>query len=149
MPILRTAGALMLLAVAVPAGLRAQAPPPPPERVNPASLRGDRWQITRADGEILWDLRLVRLDGDRLVVSMRDSVVGVKVAEIDEIRLLKKSDLTLGAGGGGGMAALMGTDDEIYDFKPLEFGDRLRAVQKLLLYHPPADGTALNPKPRR
>lgn len=135
--------ALVLAALAI----AARATPPvaaqaTPTTVNPAALRGDRWQITRADGEILWDLRLVKLDGESLVISLRDSIVTVQVAEIDEIRLIKKSSLTLGEGGGGGMAALMGTDDEIYDFKPLEFADRLRAVQKLLLYHPPGGSAA-------
>jgi hypothetical protein len=127
------------------AGLAAaQDAPPSSTQVNPASLRGDRWQITLADGTILWDLRLVRLDGDRLVVTLRDSTETVKVGDIDEIRLLKKSEFALGTGGGGAMAALMGADDEIYDFKPLEFGDRLRAVQRLLVHHPPA---AAAPKP--
>jgi hypothetical protein len=138
--------AALLLAAPAARPLAAQAAP---SGVDPATLRGDRWQITRKDGEILWDLRLVRLDGEQLIVSMRDSTASVQVAEIDEIRLLKKSDLTLGAGGGGGMAALMGTDDEIYDFKPLEFIDRLRTVQKLLVYHPPAGAAPAEANPRR
>ncbi len=136
--------ALAAVLLAAPTLATAQREAPTPEKVNPASLRGDRWQITLADGTILWDLRLVRLDGEQLVITMRDSTQTVKVGEIDEIRLLKKSDFQLGAAAGGAMAALMGADDEVYDFKPLEFGDRLRAVQKLLVYHPPAAGT---PKP--
>lgn len=140
---------LLLAALAMgPAALAAQSPDSG-ERVNPASLRGDRWQITLADATILWDLRLVKLDGDQLQVTMRDSLVTVRVAEIDEIRLLRKSDFTLGTGGGGAMAALMGADDEVYDFKPLEFADRLRAVQKLLTYHPPAAAGAPAPGSRR
>jgi hypothetical protein len=42
------------------------------------------------------------------------------------------------------MAALMGSDDEVYDLTPLEFPDRLRAVQKIFLYHPP-DSTTTGP----
>ena len=34
------------------------------------------------------------------------------------------------------MSALTGGDDEVYDLTPLEFPDRLRAVQKILLYNP-------------
>jgi hypothetical protein len=36
------------------------------------------------------------------------------------------------------MNALMGSDDEVYDLSPLEFTDRVRTVQKILLMHPPA-----------
>lgn len=140
---------LLLAALTLgPSAVAAQAPEAA-DRVNPASLRGDRWQITLADATILWDLRLVKLEGDQLQVTLRDSLVTVRVAEIDEIRLLKKSDFTLGTAGGGAMAALMGADDEVYDFKPLEFADRLRAVQKLLTYHPPAPTVAPTPGSRR
>jgi hypothetical protein len=34
------------------------------------------------------------------------------------------------------MNALIGGDDEVYDLTPLEFADRLRAVQKIFLYYP-------------
>ena len=36
------------------------------------------------------------------------------------------------------MAALTGADDEVYDLTLLEFADRVRAVQKIFLLHPPA-----------
>ncbi len=42
------------------------------------------------------------------------------------------------------MAALMGADDEVYDLTPLEFAERVRAVQRILLYHPP-DTSAAGP----
>jgi hypothetical protein len=47
---------------------------------------------------------------------------------------------------GGAMPALMGSDDEVYDLSPLEFADRLRAVQKIFLYHPP-EGAPPGPRP--
>ena len=34
------------------------------------------------------------------------------------------------------MNALVGADDEVYDLTPLDFADRLRTVQKILLLHP-------------
>ena len=34
------------------------------------------------------------------------------------------------------MSALVGADDEVYDLTPLDFADRLRAVQKILSLHP-------------
>jgi hypothetical protein len=42
----------------------------------------------------------------------------------------------LGAGAAGAMGALTGSDDEIYDLTPLEFAERIRAIQKIFVYHP-------------
>jgi hypothetical protein len=99
-----------------------------------------RWQVTLDDERYVWDIRLVRLDGDSLVVRQSDSLVSVPVAHINEIRLIRKSEVHVGAGGPGGgagaMSALVGADDEVYDLTPLEFGDRLRTIQKILLLHP-------------
>lgn len=100
----------------------------------------DRWQVGLDDERYVWDIRLVRLDGDSLVVRQSDSLVNVPVAHINEIRLIRKSEVQIGAGGPGGaagaMSALVGADDEVYDLTPLEFGDRLRTIQKILLLHP-------------
>jgi hypothetical protein len=100
----------------------------------------DRWQVTLDDERYVWDIRLVRLDGDSLVVRQSDSLVSVPVAHINEIRLIRKSEVHVGAGGAAGgagaMSALIGGDDEVYDLTPLEFGDRLRTIQKILLLHP-------------
>jgi hypothetical protein len=101
----------------------------------------DRWQVTLGDGQMLWDVRLVKLAGDSLQVRRGDSLAVVAVAKITELRLIKKSEMQLG-GPGGAMPALMGTDDEVYDLTPLEFPDRLRAVQKIFLYHPPGPATS-------
>ena len=98
----------------------------------------DRWQLTLADGTYLWDVRLVRLDGDSIHVRGRDSTAAVSVGQVNELRLIRKSEMQLGTPGGA-MAALTGADDEVYDLTPLEFADRLRAVQKIFLYHPPAE----------
>jgi hypothetical protein len=104
----------------------------------------DRWQVTYDTGQILWDVRLVKLAGDSLQVRRGDSLAVVPVGKITELRLIKKSEMELGAPGGGAMAALMGSDDEVYDLTPLEFSDRLRVVQKIFLYHPP-DSAAAQP----
>ncbi|MGH7518886.1 MAG: hypothetical protein ACREOC_15720 [Gemmatimonadales bacterium] len=96
----------------------------------------DRWQLTLADGSYLWDVRLVKLEGDSIHTRRGDSVAVVSVAQVNELRLIRKSEMQLGAPGGA-MAALIGADDEVYDLTPLEFADRLRAVQKIFLYHPP------------
>ena len=105
-----------------------------------ARAQDDRWQVTLDDERYVWDIRLVRLEGDSLVVRQSDSLVSVPVAHINEIRLIRKSEVHVGAGGAGGgagaMSALVGGDDEVYDLTPLEFGDRLRTIQKILLLHP-------------
>jgi hypothetical protein len=105
-----------------------------------ARAQDDRWQVTLDDEHYVWDIRLVRLDGDSLVVRQSDSLVSVPVVHINEIRLIRKSEIHVGAGEGGGgagaMSALVGGDDEVYDLTPLEFADRLRTIQKILLLHP-------------
>ena len=103
-----------------------------------ARAQDDRWQVTLDDERYVWDIRLVRLDGDSLMVRQSDSLVAVPVAHINEIRLIRKSEMQLGGEGAaaGAMNALVGGDDEIYDLTPLDFADRLRTVQKILLLHP-------------
>lgn len=100
-----------------------------------AAQQDDRWQITLDQDRYLWDVRLVRLDGDSLVVRQADSSLSVPVERITEIRLIRKSEMQLGDGAAA-MSALTGRDDEVYDFTPLEFAERVRAIQKLFLYYP-------------
>jgi hypothetical protein len=101
------------------------------------SKSDDRWQITLEDGGIVWDVRLKQLVDDRLEVTQSDSVVAVKVGEIREMRRFRKSDMQIGEGTtAGAMAALTGVDDEVFDFGPLDFGARMRAVQQILLQRP-------------
>src|SRR5688572_15393423 len=102
-----------------------------------AQEQDERWQVTLDDREYVWDIRLVRLDGDSLIVRQADTLRSLPVEDITEIRLIRKSEIQLGDGAGAGvMSALTGGDDEIYDLTPLEFADRLRVVQKIFLYHP-------------
>jgi hypothetical protein len=104
---------------------------------GPLAAQDDRWQVTLDNEQYVWDIRLVKLDGDSLVVRQSDSLLRVPVAQIKELRLIRKSEVDLGAGGAGGaMNALVGGDDEVYDMSPLDFADRLRTVQKILLLHP-------------
>lgn len=99
----------------------------------------DRWQITVESGEYIWDIRLVRLTGDSLVYRQADSLHSVGVQQIKEMRLIRKTTMRLGEGegGGGALSALTGADDEVYDFQTLDYGARLRAIQQILLVHPP------------
>lgn len=100
-----------------------------------AAQEDNRWQITLDQDRYVWDVRLVRLDGDSLVVRQADSSLSVPVDRITEIRLIRKSEMRLGDGAAA-MSALTGRDDEVYDLTPLEFAERVRAIQKIFLYHP-------------
>lgn len=101
------------------------------------AAQSDRWQVALDNGQYVWDVQLVRLDGDSLVVTQSDSLLRVPVEHITEIRLIRKTEVE-GPNTAGAMNALTGGDDEIYDLAPLEYADRLRTVQKILLYHPTA-----------
>jgi hypothetical protein len=103
-----------------------------------AAAQDDRWQVALDDDRYVWDIRLVRLNGDSLVVRQADSLVHVPVAHVNELRLIRKSEVRLDGGGttAGAKSALVGGDDEVYDLTPLDFADRLRTVQKILLLHP-------------
>jgi len=104
---------------------------------QPLVAQDDRWQITLDNDQYVWDIRLVRLDGDSLVVRQSDSLVPVPVARIKELRLIRKTEVELGGNdAAGAMNALVGGDDEVYDLTTLEFADRLKTVQKILLMHP-------------
>jgi hypothetical protein len=98
---------------------------------------GDRWQITLVNGDYLWDLRLVELKGDTIIFKQADTLGLVTVERVSEIRLIRKVEYQLGDPNGA-MTALTGSGDEIYDFAPLDFPDKLRAVQQIFLLHPPS-----------
>lgn len=104
-----------------------------------AQGHGDRWQVTTESGEYLWDIRLVRLGGDTLFFQQADTLGAVRVAQIGELRLIRK---TLVHAEGTDrqaetMAALMGGSDEVFDLRTLDFAARLQAIRQLLLLHPP------------
>jgi len=109
---------------------------PPLHAQQDGRAERERWQVT-LDGELyVWDIGLVRLDGDSLVIRQADTLARLPVEHITEIRLIRASRMDLGDGGAAAMSALTGGDDEIYDLTTLEFADRIRAIQKLLVSHP-------------
>ncbi len=97
----------------------------------------ERWQITLGPDQHVWDVGLVRFIGDILVFRQADTLGGVTLGRIQELRLLRATEVHLGAGVSTGViGALMGTDDEVYDLTPLDFAERLRAVRQIFLMHP-------------
>jgi hypothetical protein len=132
---MRVSALLVVAVLTAPPALCAQS-------AQTAQRAGDRerWQVSLDDGRILWDVRLVQLAGESLSVTRPDSLATVSLKHVTELRLIKKSEVQLGTGGGA-FNALVGGDDEVYDLTPLEFADRVKAVQKILLYHP-SEGAA-------
>ncbi|MFL5515656.1 MAG: hypothetical protein ACJ8DJ_05835 [Gemmatimonadales bacterium] len=125
---LRLISVALLAALFVPGSrLHAQQDAPHPR---------ERWQVTLEGEHYVWDIGLVRLDGDSLVVRQADTLARLPVEHITEIRLIQSSTVDLGAGAAGAMSALTGADDEIYDFTTLEFAERIRTIQKILVNHP-------------
>jgi hypothetical protein len=85
--------ALLLSALAlVPGAIRAQDTPKPSD---------DRWQIGLENGQYIWDIRLVRLQGDTLVFRQADTLGTVSVQQIGELRLIQKSTMRIGQGAAG------------------------------------------------
>lgn len=98
------------------------------------ALAQDRWQFKLDDESYVWDVRLHRLAADTLYVTQKDSLIAVPVNRIIEMRLIRKSEMRLGA---GAMSALTGGDDDVFDLTPLDFAGRLKAVQEVVRRYPP------------
>ena len=113
----------LLAALAFPAPSAAQAKP-------------DRWQVTLQNEELLWDIRLVSLEGDRLTFRQADSTGVVQVGEVKEMRLFQPSELQMGTAGAA-FGALSGSDDMVFDMTLLDFAERLRTVQQIFQKYPP------------
>ncbi|MEO8032325.1 MAG: hypothetical protein ABJC74_08490 [Gemmatimonadota bacterium] len=96
------------------------------------SKADDRWQLTLENGDYIWDIKLVSLDGQNLVYQRADSTGKVSVADIHEVRRIHKTEVRVTDGAAGAMPALTGSDDEIYDFGTLDFDGRLRAIRGIL-----------------
>jgi hypothetical protein len=130
---LRTSLTVLAAAAALRAGeARAQ------QQKQPTAADPERWQIERADGSYLWDLRLARVAGrrgDTLVVASGDALVRVPVDSIDELRQVKKSAKVVGAGARGVLGGLLGADDEVYRLSLLTPEERRRTVARLVAEH--------------
>lgn len=105
-----------------------------------AQTRPDRWQLTMDNDEIIWDIRLVKLEGDTLTYRQADSLKAVSAGKVREMRLLVPSEMQLGTAGAA-YGALTGADDVVFDMTLLDFAERLRTVQQVLLKYPPQQGT--------
>ena len=96
----------------------------------------ERWQVTLDGEHYVWDIRLVRLDGRSLVVHQADTLARLPVEHITEVRLIRASEMDLGAGGAAAMTALTGGDDEVYNLSPFGVADKVKEIEKILAAHP-------------
>ena len=104
---------------------------------RPLAAQDERWQVTLDDNRYVWDIRLVGLEGDSLAVRQSDSLVHVPVAHITELRLIRKSEMQLGDNGAGRRDERAGRRRRRgVRSRALDFADRMRTVQKILLMHP-------------
>ena len=101
-----------------------------------AQARADRWQITLQNDDLLWDIRLVSLDGDKLTYRQADTTGVVPVGEVKEMRLFQASEMQMGTAGAA-FGALTGSDDVVFDMTLLDFAERLRTVQQVFQKYPP------------
>jgi hypothetical protein len=113
------------LALAPPAAAQTASPPP-----------DDRWQLALNDGSYVWDVRLVRLEGDSIVVRQADSLVRVPVGRVTELRLVRPTELMAGERGPGAIAALTGASDDVYDLASLDYAERLATVRRIFAARP-------------
>ncbi len=127
----------IILVLGIAAGVIISARSAEAQDSTAAASADERWQIALGPDTYVWDVRLVKLDGDALVVRQVDSLVRVPMAKITEMRLIKKSEMQRGAAGGA-LSALTGAEDEVYDLAPLDSPDKLRALQKIFRDHPVA-----------
>ena len=100
----------------------------------------DRWQVTLNSGKTFWDLGLVKLAGDTLVVRHGDSTYAFSLVELDEVRLVQKSTrhITPEPGRYGGV--LGGVDDEVHRLTLYTLAERRDILQQIFKDHPPEKG---------
>jgi hypothetical protein len=96
------------------------------------SSRQDRWQLTRTDGSHLWDLHLVRVSGDTLIVEQQDSLIRIHVGAIDELRLVQSFEQKGPAGQRSAIAGLAGADDTVVKLTLFTVEERRRLITELL-----------------
>ncbi len=97
----------------------------------------DRWQVRLNNDAILWDLRLVRLRNDTLVLRHGDSTYTFPLGAVDELRLVRKAERRQTAEPNRYGGVLAGVDDEIYRLTLYDMSERRHIVEQIFKDHPP------------
>jgi hypothetical protein len=98
----------------------------------------DRWQVRLNNDAILWELRLVRLRNDTLVLRHGDSSYSFPIGAIDELRLVRKAERHQTAEPNRYGGVLAGSDDEIYRLTLYDVGERRHILEQIFKDHPPS-----------
>jgi len=102
-----------------------------------SAQQDERWQVTLNDGRIIWELRLVQLKGDTLVVRHGDSTYSVAVGQVDELRLAQKSERRQTAEPNRYGGVLGGADDEIHRLTLYTLNERRQIIEQVFKDHAP------------
>ncbi len=99
----------------------------------------ERWQLTLNDQRYIWDVRLVKLVSDTLIVQDRDSLVRTPIARIAEMRLLPETILLVGDGHHSAISALGGDNPYVYDLTQFDIAARRSTIQTILSHQASRD----------
>ena len=102
-----------------------------------AAQQDERWQVTLNDGTIVWDLRLVRLRSDTLVLRGSDSTYRFSIGQVDELRMVRKSVRHQTAEPNRYGGVLGGADDEVYRLTLYGVSERRAMIEQIFKDHPP------------
>lgn len=102
-----------------------------------AAQQDDRWQVTLNDGTIIWELHLVRLRSDTLVLWGGDSTYRFPIGQVDELRLVRKSVRHQTAEPNRYGGVLGGTDDEVHRLTLYGVSERRAIIEQIFKDHPP------------
>ena len=97
----------------------------------------DRWQVTLNDGTIVWELHLVQLRNDTLVLRGTDSSYRLPIGSVDELRLVRKSVRRQTAEPNRYGGVLGGVDDEVYRLTLYSIPERRGILAQVFKDHPP------------
>ena len=100
----------------------------------------DRWQLTLHSDTVLWDLELVELRGDTLLVRHTDdgATLRVPLMQIDELRLIAKAEKRANEPDARAIEhGLMGTGDPVFRLTLRDRAERIEIVKQILASRPP------------
>ena len=95
----------------------------------------DRWQLTLHSDSVLWDLELVGLSGDSLVVRQTDTggTLRLPLMQIDELRLVAKAVRRVNAPDAHATEnTLMGSGDLVFRLTLRDRAERIEVVREIL-----------------
>ena len=96
-----------------------------------------RWQLTLRSSEILYEIRLLRLEDDALVVRQGEATLELPLRDISQLQLVRPSYALPGSGGRrAGIRALTGADDLVFEMTLLDVRERRSLVERILQTFP-------------